>query len=160
MAQGYDQGTPAHAAQQAMRARGLEILGFEKRSTCELPLYLATVAAGFPSPADDFIDKTLDLNEHLIDHPEATFFVRVFGDSMLDAGLHSGDILVVDRALQPGHNRIVIAALNGELTVKRIRQELGKLYLVPEHPDYEPIEVTEEASFEVWGVVTHVIHKV
>ncbi len=143
-----------------MRVNGLEILGFEKRTTCQLPMYLATVAAGFPSPADDFIDKTLDLNEYLIDHPEATFFVRVCGDSMRDAGLHSGDILVVDRALQPMHNRIVIAALNGELTVKRIRKQGGKLFLVPEHPEYEAIEVTAEASFEVWGVVTHVIHKV
>ena len=79
---------------------------------------------------------------------------------MRDAGLHSGDILVVDRALQPMHNRIVIAALNGELTVKRIRKQGGKLFLVPEHPEYEAIEVTAEASFEVWGVVTHVIHKV
>ena len=94
----------------------LEILGFEKRTSCSRPLYLATVMAGFPSPADDFIDKTLDLNEFLISHPEATFFVRVYGDSMRDAGLSTGDILVVDRALEPVHNRIVIAALNGELT--------------------------------------------
>jgi len=160
MAQGFDNGGAAGNFARLMRARGLELLGFEKRSSCQLPLYLATVSAGFPSPADDFIDKTLDLNEHLIDHPEATFFVRVFGDSMLDAGLHSGDILIVDRALQPSHNRIVIAALDGELTVKRIRKHGGRLYLVPEHPDYKPIEVTGEASFEVWGVVTHVIHKV
>ncbi len=138
----------------------LEILGFENRTTCSRPLYLATVAAGFPSPADDFIDKTLDLNEYLIDHPEATFFVRVYGDSMRDAGLSSGDILVVDRALDPVHNRIVIAALDGELTVKRIRKQGGRLFLAPEHPEYAVIEVTEEASFQVWGVVTHVIHKV
>lgn len=138
----------------------LEILGFEKRATISRPLYLATVAAGFPSPADDFIDKTLDLNEYLIDHPEATFFVRVYGDSMRDAGLASGDVLVVDRALDPVHNRIVIAALDGELTVKRIRKQGGRLFLAPEHPDYAVIEVTEETSFQVWGVVTYVIHKV
>ncbi len=138
----------------------LEILGFEKRTSCSRPLYLATVMAGFPSPADDFIDKTLDLNEFLISHPEATFFVRVYGDSMRDAGLSTGDILVVDRALEPVHNRIVIAALNGELTVKRIRKQGMRLYLAPEHPDYDVIEVTEEASFQVWGVVTYVIHKV
>lgn len=141
-------------------SRNLEILGFEPGSPCHLPMYLATVAAGFPSPADDFIDKTLDLNEHLISHPEATFFVRVCGDSMRDAGLHTGDILIVDRALEPTNNRIVIAALDGELTVKRIRKQGERLFLAPEHPDYDAIEVTAEASFEVWGVVTHVIHKV
>lgn len=140
-------------------APGLELLGFEKRGERSLPLYLATVAAGFPSPADDFIDKKLDLNEYCIEHPEATFFVRVHGDSMLEAGVHSGDVLVVDRALEPRNNRVIIAALNGELTVKRIRKTPDKLFLMPEHPDFAPIEVTHEASFEIWGVVSYVIHK-
>lgn len=152
--------TPLAAAAGAKPQPALEFFAFEKSSELELPLYLATVAAGFPSPADDFIDKKLDLNEYLIKHPEATFFVRVYGDSMRDAGLSSGDILIVDRALDPAHNRIVIASLDGELTVKRIRKTGGKLFLTPEHPDYSPIEVTEDTSFEVWGVVTHVIHKV
>jgi len=143
-----------------MRAVGLELFGFERRSDLSLPLYLAVVPAGFPSPADDFIDKQLDLNEHLVRHPEATFFVRVVGDSMRDAGITDGDILVVDRALEARNNRIVIAALNGELTVKRIRTSGGRLFLVPEHPDYEPIEIDSEASFEIWGVVSYVIHKV
>ena len=137
----------------------LEILAFAKRTELELPFYLATVSAGFPSPADDFIDKTLDLNEHLVEHPEATFFVRVCGDSMLDAGIRSGDTLVVDRALAPANNKIVIAALNGELTVKRIRKVGGRLFLAPENPAFAPIEVGEEESFEIWGVVTYVIHK-
>lgn len=137
----------------------LEILGATRHGKLELPLYLATVAAGFPSPADDFIDKSLDLNEHLIHHPEATFFVRVCGDSMQDAGIRSGDILVVDRAVEPAHNKIVIAALNGDLTVKRIRAQNGKLVLAPENPAFSPIEVGEEESFEIWGVVTYVIHK-
>ncbi len=147
-------------AESGLRLRGLEILGFEQRTAVALPLYLARVAAGFPSPADDFIDKTLDLNEHLVAHPEATFFVRVSGDSMRDAGIASGDILVVDRAVQPAHNRIVVAALDGELTVKRIRLQGKRLFLAPEHPDYPEIEITEDTGFEVWGVVTHVIHKV
>jgi DNA polymerase V len=138
----------------------MELLGFEQRSRVELPLYLAAVQAGFPSPADDFIDKTLDLNEYLIRHPAATFFVRVAGESMLGAGMHPGDILVVDRAIEPAGNRIVIAAVGGELTVKRIRAERGRLYLAPENPDYPAIEITEDTDFEIWGVVVSVIHKV
>lgn len=141
-------------------APGMEFLGFEQRSRVELPLYLAAVQAGFPSPADDFIDKTLDLNEYLIRHPAATFFVRVAGDSMIGAGMHPGDILVVDRAIEPAGNRIVIAAVGGELTVKRIRAERGRLFLAPENPDYPAIEITEDTDFEIWGVVVSVIHKV
>lgn len=137
----------------------LEVLGFEPRTSCTLPLYLAAVAAGFPSPADDFIDRSLDLNEHLVAHPAATFFVRVHGDSMQGAGIRSGDILVVDRALEPADNKVVVAALDGELTVKRIRAKNGRLFLAPENPAFPPIEVTPEASFEIWGIVTYVIHK-
>ncbi|GAB7081911.1 translesion error-prone DNA polymerase V autoproteolytic subunit [Megalodesulfovibrio paquesii] len=121
---------------------------------------MATVAAGFPSPADDYIDQSLDLNDHCIAHPAATFFVRVHGDSMRDAGVHDGDLLVVDRALEPVSGRIVIAALDGELTVKRIKKTADALYLLPENPDYEPIRVEPDSSFEVWGVVAYVIHKV
>lgn len=137
----------------------LEILGFEERSRLELPLCLARVEAGFPSPADDYIDRKLDLNEHLVEHPAATFFVRVVGDSMRDARLSPGDILIVDRAREARHNAIVIAALNGELTVKRLRHEGRRLFLVPDNPDFPSIEVTDHESFEVWGVVTYVIHK-
>ena len=147
-------------ANKTVRAPGLEILGFEKRTDLSLPMYLARVEAGFPSPADDFIDKSLDLNEFLIDNPTATFFVRVSGDSMRDAGILSGDILIVDRAKEAAHDKVVIAALNGELTVKRIRKQDGKVFLVPENPAFPPIEITEESDFQVWGVVTYVIHKV
>jgi DNA polymerase V len=125
-----------------------------------LPLFLAKISAGFPSPAEDYIDKNLDLNEHLIKHPSATFFVRVEGDSMINAGIHSGDILIVDRALEPADNKIIIAVLNGELTVKRVNKVGDRLYLVPENDDFKPIEVTEEMDFHIWGVVTHVIHSV
>lgn len=137
----------------------LEIFSFEQRTRLGLPLYLATVSAGFPSPAEDYIDKKLDLNEHLVRHPAATFFVRVDGDSMRDAGVGSGDILVVDRAVEAREGHIVIAALDGELTVKRLRCRDGRLYLAPENPDYAAVEVSPEASFEVWGVVTYIIHK-
>ncbi|QLA14851.1 LexA family protein [Desulfolutivibrio sulfoxidireducens] len=138
---------------------GLEILGFEKRADMPLPLYLATVSAGFPSPAEDYIDTRLDLNEHLVKHPAATFFVRVHGHSMTDAGIVPGDILVVDRAVEPRNGGIVIAALDGELTVKRLEKSRGRVLLVPENREFAPTEITPERGFEIWGVVTYVIHK-
>lgn len=122
-------------------------------------MFLSSVAAGFPSPADDYIDKTLDLNELLISNPAATYFVRVSGDSMMGAGLYDGDIIIVDRSVTPKNNDVVIAALNGELTVKRIQKREGSVWLIPENPDYRPTRVTEEMSFEIWGVATNVIHK-
>jgi DNA polymerase V len=137
----------------------LAVFGFERRTELGLPLYLATVPAGFPSPAEDYIDRKLDLNEHLVRHPAATFFVRVDGDSMRDAGITSGDILVVDRALEARDGSIVIAALDGELMVKRLRRKNGRVLLVPDNPDYPPVAVGPEASFEIWGVVTYIIHK-
>ncbi|MFP4315749.1 MAG: LexA family protein [Desulfovibrionales bacterium] len=136
-----------------------EIRGFARRWTLERPLLLSGVPAGFPSPADDYIDKNLDLNEHLVKNPAATFFVRAYGDSMKDAGIHSGDILIVDRAEEPRANSIVVAVVNGELTVKRLRKKGETLFLVPENPEFTPVEVTPEMDFEVWGVVTNVIHK-
>lgn len=135
-----------------------EIFTYQERKKIILPLYLASVSAGFPSPADDYIDKSLDLNELLIRHPAATFFVRVEGSSMIGAGIHSGDILIVDRSLNASNERVVIAILNGELTVKRIRKKNDKVYLIPENISFKEIEVTEEMNFEIWGVVTYVIH--
>ena len=124
------------------------------------PLFSTMVSAGFPSPADDYIEKNLDLNEHLIKHPAATFFVRVEGSSMVNAGVHSGDILIVDRSLEPADKKIIIAVINGELTVKRVRKHKDTLCLVPENDAFATITVTEEMGFQVWGVVTHVIHSV
>jgi DNA polymerase V len=126
----------------------------------KLPLFLESVKAGFPSPADDFIDKKLDLNEYLVQHPTSTFFVRVTGDSMIGAGIHSGDILIVDRSLEPQDNNIIVAVINGDLTVKRLRKKNGTVVLYPENVNYEPITITAEDDFSVWGVVTSVIHKV
>ncbi len=139
--------------------RGLEILGFEKTKDLELPLFLAAVPAGFPSPADDYIDRKLDLNDHLVRNPAATFFVRVHGESMIQANIHSGDILIVDRSLTPKNKAIVIAALDGELTVKRLEKTKGRLRLIPENPDFAPTEISPDADFEIWGVVTYIIHK-
>ena len=117
------------------------------------------VPAGFPSPAGDYEEQRLDLNSYLVSNPAATFFVRVAGDSMIGAGIHHGDLLVVDRSLEPRDKSVVIAVLNGELTVKRIRLRCGKIILEPENPDYASQEITADAAFEVWGVVTSVIHK-
>jgi DNA polymerase V len=119
----------------------------------------ATVPAGFPSPAADYEQDQLDLNKHLVSNPAATFFVRVTGDSMIGAGIHHNDLLVVDRSLEPRDKSVVIAVLNGELTVKRIRMRNGKITLEPENHNYFPQEVTADTEFEVWGVVTSVIHK-
>lgn len=125
-----------------------------------LPIFQDKVAAGFPSPASDFIEQKLDLNRFLIKHPSATFFVKVSGHSMIKAGIHHNDILIVDRALEPSNNKIVIAALDGELTVKRIQRLGRKVFLAPENPNFRPIEVKAETNFEIWGVVTNVIHSV
>ena len=125
---------------------------------CTRPLFLASVPAGFPSPADDYIERKLDLNTYLVRHPAATFFVRVTGDSMVGAGIHSGDMLIVDRSLEPSANSVVIARVEGELTVKRIRKRAKKLFLVPDNCRYESVEVRKEMDFEIWGVVTSVIH--
>ncbi len=131
------------------------------KSTPDLiPLAGSPVCAGFPSPADDYIEQSLDLNEHLIQHPAATFFVKAMGNSMIDAGIHSGDILIVDRALSPVHNKIVVAILNGEFTVKRLCQQNSKIRLVAENPDYPTILVSSDMDFQIWGVVTFIIHRV
>ena len=125
---------------------------------CTRPLFLVPVSAGFPSPAEDYIEGNLDLNRYLIKHPAATFFVKVTGSSMIDAGIHDGDILIVDRSLKPADRKVVIAVVNGELTVRRIRVNKGKVVLISENKDYQPLQIEEEMDFEVWGVVTTVIH--
>ncbi|MEW6247566.1 MAG: translesion error-prone DNA polymerase V autoproteolytic subunit [Nitrospirota bacterium] len=132
----------------------------DRSFTCERPLFVASIPAGFPSPADDYVEGTLDLNQHLIKHPAATFFVRVTGDSMIDAGIHPGDLLIVDRALTPAEGDVVIAVLDGELTVKRLQRVNAKPVLVADNRRYPPIRPRENQEFEMWGVVTYVIHKV
>ena len=130
----------------------------DQTTECERPLFMIPVEAGFPSPAEDYIEGELDLNNHLIKHPAATFFVRVAGDSMVDAGIHPGDILIVDRAIEPTDKKVVIAVVNGDLTVKRIRMIKGKIFLMPENENYKPMQIEEEMNFEIWGIVTNVIH--
>ena len=124
------------------------------------PVFASTVKAGFPSPAEDFIEERLDLNEKCIKHPAATFFVRVSGSSMLNAGIRNNDLLIVDRSIEPSNNKVVIAVINGEFTVKRVEKANGKVFLMPENKNFKPIEITEDMDCKIWGVVTHVIHSV
>ena len=126
----------------------------------DIPFYQSNVPAGFPSPAEDFMDLDLNLQEYLVQHPSATFCVRVTGDSMQNAGICSGDVMVVDRALEPQNNTIVLAILDGEFTVKRIQKKGQELYLKPENSKLKPIQITEEMNFQVWGVETHIKHKI
>jgi len=125
----------------------------------KLFLFTSAIQAGYPSPAETYIEKSLDLNELVVQRPAATFYVKVKGDSMQNAGIFSDDILVVDRSLTARHKSIIIAVLNGEFTVKRFIIQGNDAYLVAENPAYPPIKVTDPYQFEVWGVVTYVIHK-
>lgn len=124
-----------------------------------LPLYGSRVQAGMPTATDDYMEARLDLHEHVVQHPATTFFVRVQGDSMLGAAIHEGDILVVDRSLEAREGAIVIAVLDGELTVKRLRRREGRVELVPENEKYPVIKVGPEQDFRIWGVVTTVVHR-
>lgn len=132
---------------------------FSKRTFLPLPIFTSSVQAGFPSPADDYIEKQLDLNELMVSHPSSTFFVKVEGESMKNAGINSGDILVVDRSIRPTNGKIIVAVINGEFTVKRLTIQKDKLYLVPENESFPHLKVDENSDFQIWGVVTYVIHK-
>lgn len=124
------------------------------------PMYSHSISAGFPSPADDYIEDRLDLNTLLVNNKAATFFLRVKGDSMLNAGIHHGDIIVVDRSVQPMHRSIVVAVVDGELTVKRLISRTGVTELHAENPKYLPIRLQEGQELTIWGVVTSSVHQV
>ena len=123
-----------------------------------LPLAGMPVAAGFPSPADDYIESRIDLNDTLIRHPSSTFFLRVSGDSMRDAGILDGDLLVVDRAVEPRHGRVVVAVVEGAFTLKHLRRHHGRWRLEAAHPDYPPLELEGRDDSQIWGVAIHAIH--
>ena len=131
----------------------------ELNSEIKLPYINHGVSAGFPSPAMDFMESSIDLNQVLVENPTATLYVQVEGNSMIDAGIHDKDLLVVDRSLEPRNNKIAICLLDGEFTVKRIRLENNELFLMPENPNYQPIKITEENQLIIWGIVTYVIKK-
>lgn len=125
-----------------------------------LPLFASKIPAGFPSPADDYVEDMLDLERLLVKHPAATFYLRVSGDSMTGAAIMSGDILVVDRSVEPKHGRIVVASIDSELTVKRLHRKGPRTALLPENPAYPPIEITDETDLVIWGVVTGVVRQI
>lgn len=124
------------------------------------PLFLSRVSAGFPSPADDFLETSLNLHQFLVKHPAATFFVRVSGTSMIRAGIHPNDLLIVDRSLAPKDGKVILAVLQGEFTVKRLTFDGNQPVLIAENEGYPPIPLHEDADCHLWGVVTYVIHGV
>lgn len=129
-------------------------------SELRIPFVKDGVSAGFPSPAADFMETNIDLNRELSENPLATFYIKVKGNSMIDAGINDKDVLVVDRSLEPQNNKIAICFIDGEFTVKRIQKEKDCLYLMPENANYSPIKVTEENELIIWGIVTYVIKKI
>ena len=141
-----------------MGDKNLKVYGLDVSSKAALPMYSAKVSAGFPSPAEDYIEGKIDLNKELVAKPGDTFFVRVTGNSMINAGIKENDVLIVDRSLEPRHNKIVIAVVDGELTVKRLLKRHNKVILAPENEQYPALEITSQ-ELSIWGVVTYIIHK-
>lgn len=140
--------------------KNIEIYRSENKINIELPFVESGISAGFPSPADDFLNNAIDLNKELIKHPDATFYGRVRGDSMIDAGLNDGDLLIIDKSLPYINNKIAVCFIDGEFTVKRIKLEKNIIWLIAENINYKPIKVTEDNEFIIWGIVTTVIKSV
>lgn len=130
----------------------------ETLKECKVPFHESLISAGFPSSAENFIENTLDLNDLVIKHRGATYFIRVIGNSMEGANIRSGDILIVDRSLSVTNNKVAVVRINDEFLVKRLIFKEEKIFLVAENPNYKPIEITEAMDFEVWGIVTFVLH--
>lgn len=138
----------------------LELFAVDATSKLELPVISEGISAGFPSPALDFIDVTIDLNKHLIKHPSSTFYGRVKGDSMKDAGIGEGDLLIITKSLEPADGKIAVCFVDGEFTVKTIKMEKDHCWLIPANNKYKPVKITAENDFQIWGIVTYVIKKV
>lgn len=141
------------------KKKRVSFLRMDSEELKKIPMFENAVQCGFPSPADDFLDLDINLNDYLVKHKSATFCVRVNGSSMEGVGIHSGDILIVDRAQEKKNNSIVLAVIDNEFTVKRIKKSGEKLFLNPANENYQPIEITEDMNFQIWGVVTFVIHE-
>ena len=138
----------------------LDLFQTKLTNNLQIPLMNTGISAGFPSPADDYIEKNIDLNQELIRNPSSTFLGRVKGLSMQGAGIDSNDILVIDKSLPVANGKIAVCYLNGEFTLKRIKITNQTIYLMPENPDYQPIQVQPENEFLIWGIVTYIIKKV
>jgi DNA polymerase V len=137
----------------------LDFFAVDETTLLSIPIFSDSVQAGFPSPAEDHLDLDLNLNDYLVQNPSATFCVKAIGESMKDAGIKSGDIMIVDKSLEPKNRSIVLAVIDGEFTVKRVNVNNDELYLMPENSNFSPIKITEEMDFQVWGIVTYIIHK-
>jgi len=137
----------------------LDFFSVENFFLTDIPMFTNSVHAGFPSPAEDYMDLDLNLQDHLIQNPSATFCIRAVGESMNDAGIQSGDIMLVDKSLAPKNRSIVLAVIDGEFTVKRVNVIEKELYLIPNNEIFPPIKITQEMDFQVWGVLTYIIHK-
>lgn len=135
----------------------IDIFSADTESSLELPYVDDGISAGFPSPALDFIDLSIDLNRHLIKHPSATFYGRAKGDSLKNAGISNGDLLIIDRSIEPTNGKIAVCFIDGEFTAKRIEISKKEIWLIPENENYSPIRVTEENNFLIWGIITHVV---
>lgn len=135
----------------------LQLFEVDNSSEVDIPMSAEAVRAGFPSPAQDYIAESIDLNKELVKHPATTFYARCVGDSMKDGGIDEGDLLVVDKSLEPNEGNIVVAFVDGEFTLKRIKLDPDKkcIWLMPENKDFKPIKVTETEDFVIWGVVTY-----
>jgi DNA polymerase V len=140
--------------------KSLTFLKPDFESEIKIPYFDHGVSAGFPSPALDFMETAIDLNKALSENPLATFYIKVDGNSMIDAGINDKDVLVVDRSLEPQNNKIAVCFIDGEFTVKRIQLKKNELWLMPENSKYNPIKINEENQLIVWGIVTYVIKKV
>ena len=143
-----------------MKKKGIHFFKPKKENKIGQWLAEEGISAGFPSPADDFKENRISLDRELIKNLEATFYARVDGDSMIGAGLEDGDLLVIDRSLEPENGKIAICLIDGNFTVKRIKKEKGKFYLIPENKKYKTIEIKEENELIIWGIVEYVIKKV
>jgi DNA polymerase V len=136
------------------------VLKFVRNKGYQLPLFSSKVAAGSPAVADDHVETYFDLQHHLVKNAATTFLVRASGQSMIDAGIFENDLLVVDRSISPVHGKIVIAAIDGQLTVKRLHKKNNQLFLMPENKKFKPIKITSENELLIFGIVIHVIHTV
>lgn len=142
------------------RAKGLEFYSPIGESLSDQPYIEGGIAAGFPSPADDFAEIRISLDESLVKNKAATFYARVCGESMVGAGLDDGDLVIIDRSIEPQDNKIAVCFIDGEFTVKRLKIEKEKLYLMPENERFKPIEITPENNLLIWGIVTFVVKSV
>jgi DNA polymerase V len=137
----------------------LEFFTAETSTPLTLPMAESGVSAGFPSPAEEYMELSLDFNKDMITHPASTFYARVRGNSMVDAGINDGDILVIDKSLEPTNGKKAVCYIDGEFTLKTIQLKKGILWLNPANDAYKPIRISEVNEFQIWGIVTFVIHK-